>query len=437
MMRGAGARAAEERLREMADRNHEPHLIISGTEMMWSETFDLAMQALRANKVRAALTMLGVIIGSACIVLVVTVALAGQRYIIGQIEGVGANLIYAETVHTGPAQLAALSDEMSLADLDAVKQGIPQVVEVAGTRDINASVVVGGVEHPVNVVGVTSGFQKIRNLVVYRGRYFDQGDMDARSKVCLITQDLSDLAFPYQNPVGQDIRLGELTFTVIGVFRERVATFGQTEITRDSVIVPFPLIKYYVGTEYIRTFYAQADHAEDVPSVTAQVAEILRSRHRPEAGYRVQNLASILETARSISLALTIVLIVIALIALTISGIGIMNIMLVTVTERTREIGIRKAIGARRSQILWQFLMEAVMISGTGALIGIGIAVGVPLVVQTVLRLFPIPGEIRIPISWVSVILAFVVSTSTGIFFGYLPASRAAQLDPTESLHYE
>jgi putative ABC transport system permease protein len=203
------------------------------------------------------------------------------------------------------------------------------------------------------------------------------------------------------------------------------------------VILPFSLVKYYTGQEYIRTLYVQGDRPEDVPSVTQQVGEILRERHRQGADYRVQNLGGILETARRISAALTVVLILIALIALTISGIGIMNIMLVTVTERTREIGLRKAIGANRNQILYQFLVEAMLISGIGSLAGIAIAVSIPVLLRTLLGLLPDVGGIAIPISWISVVLAFAVSTATGLFFGYLPASRAAALQPTESLHYE
>lgn len=408
----------------------------SAALMSWGETFRLALQALSVNKLRATLTMLGVVIGSACIVLVVTVALAGKSYIIGQIEAVGSNIVYAETVHVG-VQSAAVGDEISLADMEAVRSRIPEVIQVAGTRDINSTVVVNGLEHAVNLVGVTPGFQMIRNLVITRGRYFDEDDMRSGSKVCLLTQDLSDLVFPNDDPIGRDIRLGEMTFTVIGVFHERLATFGQSEITRESVLLPFSLVKYYTGEEYVRTLYAQADNPEDVPAATTQVAEILRERHRPGAGYRVQNLGSILETARRISAALTVVLLLIALIALTISGIGIMNIMLVTVTERTREIGIRKAIGAKRNQILYQFLIEAMLISGIGSLIGIIIAVSIPIVAQVLIRLLPDAGPVTIPISWISVALAFVVSTATGLFFGYLPASRAAQLQPTESLHYE
>ena len=162
--------------------------------------------------------------------------------------------------------------------------------------------------------------------------------------------------------MGEDIRVGELHFTVIGVFRERGATFGQTEIQPRTAIVPFPLIKDYTGTEYFKTFYAQAIRSDEVPAVALQVRDVLQTRHRPGARYLVSDLSGILETARNISTALSVVLILIALIALLISGIGIMNIMLVTVTQRTHEIGVRKAISfAPRSAILCQFLMEAVL----------------------------------------------------------------------------
>lgn len=404
--------------------------------MVWEETWNLAVDSLRANKLRAGLTMLGVVIGSACIVLVVTVALAGKRFIIGQIEAVGSNIVYASLVSSN-GQTVSMADQISMGDLEAIRRGIPQVVQVAGTHDIQMNVTTASVARPVSLVGVTTGFQQIRNLIIARGRYFDDGDFLASSKVCLLTEHLAQAAFPYDNPIGREIHVGNLDFTVIGVFRERVQTFGQTEITTDSVLVPFPLIQYYTGQSYIKTLYAQADNPEEVDPVTQGVSEILKSRHRADAAYSVQNLSSILETARHISLALTIVLLLIAMIALVISGIGIMNIMLVSVTERTREIGIRKAVGARHDEILYQFLMEATIISGVGALIGIVIAVLIPFVVTAIINLFPVPAGIEVPISWPSVILAFVVSCATGILFGYLPASKAAGLQPVESLHYE
>jgi putative ABC transport system permease protein len=363
-------------------------------------------------------------------VLVVTVALSGKQYILSQIEGVGANIVYAQLARSGVRE-SVRSDELTLSDMEAVRAGIPQVAEAAGTLDIPQTVVVEGVERPVSLVGVTEGFQRIRNLVVLRGRFLDADDNSARSKVCVITQDLSDLLFPAEDPVGRSVRMGELSFTVVGVFRERVATFGQSEIRRESVVIPFALINYYING-FVSVLYAQAARPEDVQLVTHEVEQILLGRHRAGAVYHVQNLTSLLEAAKNISFALTVILLLIAFIALVISGIGIMNIMLVTVTQRTREIGIRKAIGARRKEILSQFLLEAFIISATGGVIGILFAVLIPVLIEPLL-----PGNLKVPISGVSIAVALLVSCFTGVLFGYLPANRAAKLQPTESLRYE
>ncbi|NDQ57610.1 MAG: FtsX-like permease family protein [Acidipila sp.] len=400
--------------------------------MLRSETLIVALDALRANKVKAFLTMLGVVIGSACIVLVVTVALTGKNYILSVIEGVGSNLVYAQALRSGPPQTAVLADEITVGDLEAVREGIPQIKEAGASRDLSLSVIVDGVERAVTVVGITSGFQQIRNLVVVRGRLLDDDDLAARSKVTAITEELAAHAFPHDDPIGQTLRVGELRFTVVGVFRERVATFGQSEIEAESALIPLGLLKYYTGNDYLRVLYAQARRPEDVASVTRQVTEVLRTRHRPEATYTVKNLTALLDAARLISLVLSIILVIVAAIALVISGVGIMNIMLVTVTERTREIGVRMAIGAPRGEIRWQFLIEALIISGTGAIVGILIAVSIPLLVKPWL-----PGSISISVSWVSILLAFGVTCLSGVLFGYLPANRAAKLQPTESLRYE
>ncbi len=410
---------------------------MAASAIRWSETWHLAIEALRANRVRAALTMLGVVIGSACIVLVVTVGLTGRTFVRHQIEAVGSNIVFASLAQSSASQNVGLSDQISLGDLDAVRREIPQAVRVAGTNDIPMSVAAEGKTWPVILIGVTPEFQQIRNLIIPRGRYFDDGDYSSVSKVCVVSEHLAQIALPGMDPVGQSIHVGELTFTIIGVFRERIDTFGQSEIRADSLLVPFPLVRYYTGDTFLETLYAQSDRPESVPLVTNRVGQVLKSRHRPEAEYEVQNLSSILETSRRISLALTIVLVLVALLALLISGIGIMNIMLVTVTERTREIGIRKAIGARPQEILYQFLFEAILISGVGAAVGIVLAVTIPLSVQIVARFMPLPAGLHIPISWLSVVLAFVVSCVTGIIFGYLPARTAARLQPVESLRYE
>ena len=395
------------------------------------ETLTVAIDALRSNKLRAALTSLGVIIGSASIVLVVTVALTSRKFVLSQIEAVGSNLVWVELVQR-PDKAPPLSYEVSLEDMDAMKS-IPHASVVAGTREQPMTMTVDGVDRAVNLVGVTDGYQTIRRLLIIRGRYFDAADMEMRSKVCLITTELAERIFGQENPVGRSIRMGELTFTVIGVFRERVETFGLSDIQKNSVLIPFTLMKYYTGTEYLGLLDVQADSEETVPSVERQVGLLLRSRHPLEADYNVQTLTAILGVARKISLGLTVVLIIIAAIALLISGVGIMNIMLVTVTERTREIGIRKAIGAARKEILSQFLVESFLISGGGAVIGILIGIAIPVAVQYSF----LPANLRVPVSPLSVVIAFVVSCSTGLFFGYLPADQAASLQPVESLRYE
>jgi putative ABC transport system permease protein len=398
---------------------------------MSGNVWNVAIDSLRANKVKAFLTMLGVVIGSACIVLVVTISLVGRQYIVAQIQGVGSNLIYAQLIRNG-AQSTTLSDELTLGDLAAARNEISDAQYVAGTHDLQMAVVAQGVERPVTLVAVTEDFQVIRNLLVLSGRYFDTADFESRGKVCLLSQDLARIVFPDADPVGKEIRVGELRFTIIGVFKERIATFGQSEIARETVVVPFSLLKSYAGTESVRVLYIQAPRPEVVPTVTQQLSELLQARHRAGARYEVQNLGAILDAARNVSFAVMLVLLAVGSITLVISGVGIMNIMLVTVTQRTREIGIRKATGALRRQILYQFLLEALVISGIGAVVGILIAIAIPIAVRPFL-----PEGMSIPISGLSIVAAFVVSCATGIIFGYLPASRAAKLQPTEALRYE
>ncbi|MFN9297832.1 MAG: FtsX-like permease family protein, partial [Acidobacteriota bacterium] len=231
--------------------------------------------------------------------------------------------------------------------------------------------------------------------------------------------------------VGRTIKLKDHQFTVTGVFRERVQSFGLSELAERAAVIPITVVRYYNRVERIDPMYIQAKRAEDVEALTGEVKRILEGRHRKGAKYFVDNLGAILETARNISLILTGVLIMVAAIALVISGIGIMNIMLVTVTERTKEIGTRMAVGASRRVILAQFLMEAVLISTGGGLLGILVGVSGPLIAQ-----WFVP-EFGVAISPLSVVVAFFVSFAVGLVFGMLPANRASQLNPIEALRYE
>ena len=218
---------------------------------------------------------------------------------------------------------------------------------------------------------------------------------------------------------------------MVGTFKEKGNSFGQSELNAESLLIPITVQQYFIRVERIDPFYVQVRSPEQVEAVTTEVKEILESRHRAAAGYKVENLTGILDAAKSISRILSLVLVLVSAIALVISGIGIMNIMLVTVTERTREIGVRMAVGASRHDILLQFLTEAVLISLSGGTVGIVAGVALPVSVQYFV------DNLRIPISIWSIGIAFTVSSLVGLIFGMLPASRASRLNPTEALRYE
>jgi putative ABC transport system permease protein len=250
--------------------------------------------------------------------------------------------------------------------------------------------------------------------------------------VALLMERLARRLFGSQSAaVGQTIKLHGLQFKVVGTFKEKTESFGLSELSGENVLIPISVLRYFAPIERIDPLYVQARSADDVEPITGIVKSILEARHRTGAKYRVDNLVAILSAARRIATVLTIVLMMVSALALVISGIGIMNIMLVTVTERTREIGLRMAVGANRRAVLEQFLAEAVIISMTGGLAGILIGVAVPLSV----RFFT--DDFAIPISPLSIVVAFGVSLLVGLTFGLLPANRASRLNPTEALRYE
>src|SRR5579862_5065864 len=320
-----------------------------------------------------------------------------------------------------------------MADVDAVRQQLgSRIVAATGVMSNSGRMLINGKEQDVSVIGTDEAYPEVRNMVLLSGHFIDAGDVRARQHVVVLTEKLAIRLYGnVQDAVGQVIKLYDLEFTVVGTFKERTGTFGVSEITNETVLMPITVVKLFTPVERIDPMYVQARLASDVAPLTAAIKQIIESRHRAGARYDVENLSGILEAAQRIALVLTVVLILVSAIALVISGIGIMNIMLVTVTERTREIGLRMAVGASRRAVLEQFLTESVVISLAGGAIGIMLGLAIPLSVRF------LTDDIRVPISPVSVLVAFGVSVVVGVVFGMLPASRASQLNPTEALRYE
>ncbi len=401
-----------------------------------AETLRASFEALRANKFRTFLTALGLVIGNASVILVITISITSKQYIIDQIERVGSNIIHAQfDGGNNPSVGTSDADYIKIADVDAVRTQLgSKIVAATGVMDNYDRMMIEGREEDVAVIGADADYPRVRNLALLAGRFIDAHDVERSARVAMLTERLAKRLFGgQQQAVGKIIKIHDLQFTVIGTFKERTDSFGLSELSGsgENVMIPITMLRDFAPIERIDPLYVQAKTPEEVPALTDLIRQILSSRHRSGAKYLVDNLGSILETARNIGTALSIVLVLVSLIALVISGIGIMNIMLVTVTERTREIGLRMAVGAARRDVLEQFLTEAIIISVGGGGVGILIGIAVPLSVQ-----FFVDG-VAIPVSWWSIVVAFSVSVAVGLIFGMLPASRAARLNPTEALRYE
>ncbi len=401
-------------------------------KLVFGETLTVAIETFRVSKVRFILTSLGMVIGTASLILVVTIGLTGKQYLLQQIQNIGSNMMVAEYAGGNVYGRNDTSDYLRLDDLNAVREQVPGISNASPMIEFHDRIVVpGGKERDILVLGVSWEYLYVRNLQVLAGRFFDDPDTQARDKVAVVTQKLAITLYgSEEDAIGKEVKLSGLPFTVIGVFRERVDTFGQTEISDDTILVPYTVARYFTPTDQVKQMFFSVSDSNEVPRATRQIREVLQSRHRPESVYRVDNLTQLLSVAAKTANALTTVLLLISVLTLIVSGVGIMNIMMATVNARTREIGVRKAVGATKGEIRAQFLMEAILISLSGGTVGIIVGLALPFSVRFI-------TNYRVPVSGWSVIIAVAVSSLVGVLFGTAPATRAASFDPIESLRYE
>ena len=410
-----------------------PRPAIRKPNLVFEEIMRFAYDTFCTNKVRFALTAFGMVVGTASLILVVTIGLTGKQYIMGQIQAIGANMIYAYYEGGSNSSISKVEqDELTINDMRAAREEVTGIRAASPMVELHDRIAVGGgKERDILVLGVSPQYADVRNLLVLSGRFFDEDDTNARNKVAVVTDKFAVKQFgSIEAAVGKQVKFSGLPFTIIGTFRERVETFGQSEISEDTLLIPYTVARFFSGNDYVKQIFFSMADSGDVDRATAQIKKVLQSRHRPESVYKVENLSQLLDVAGKTANALTAVLLLISAVTLIVSGVGIMNIMLATVSSRIREIGVRKAVGATKREIKFQFMAEAMFISIAGGLIGIIIGLALPFSLRFL-------TSFRVPISGLSAIIAIVVSTLVGVLFGTVPATRAAQLDPVESLRYE
>jgi putative ABC transport system permease protein len=397
------------------------------------EILEIAVDSFRADKVRATMTALGMVIGTFSLVLVVTIALTGKQYVLHEIQNIGANLIWAEYAGSANAGTSAgTADYLTVDDMIAVEHQVPGVQAATPVLNLHEPILVGsGKQRDMLILGVNPEYVNVRRIVVSSGRFFDQQDSQSHHKVALVTEDFAVRQYSgIQFAAGHEINIQGLPFVVIGTFRERVETFGQSEIQDDTVLIPYSVARYLTDTNAVNQIYFSMSDGSSIPRATEKILAVLKARHRAESVYNVGNLTQVLSLVAKTANAFTIVLLLFATITLVAGGVGIMNIMLATVSARIREIGIRKAVGATRREIQLQFLSEAVMISLIGGAIGTLAGLALPFSLWAF-------TQYRLPVSGLSALIAMLVSCLIGITFGTLPAKNASRLDPVESLKHE
>ncbi len=402
--------------------------------MLFSEIVKLAIDSFRTSKVRFALTALGMVIGSASVILVATIGLTGKQYILNELSKIGTNMVdlsYAGGGSAG-ANVTVNNDFLTHEDELAVQEQVPTVAYSSPLLQMHDRVTFpGGVVKDVLVLGVSPAYRRVRNLVVLSGRFFDDEDETTHTKVAVVTVPFARQMFGGENAaINQTVALRGIPFTIIGTFKESIDTFGSTEIEDETVLIPYSVARYFTGTDNVKDIFFSIRDRNDVEEAAKEIVAVVKSRHQPNSVYTATTLTAVLTTAAIVANALTVVLLLISAVTLAVGGVGIMNIMLATVRSRIREIGIRKALGATAREIKLQFLLEAVFISLSGGFVGALLGLMLPLSA----RFFT---SFTIPISPWPFVIALATSAAIGIIFGTLPANRAASMDPVESLKYE
>jgi putative ABC transport system permease protein len=394
--------------------------------MRFAEALRVALDALRANRLRSLLTMLGVIIGVAAVVVLVAIGSGAKQEVESQVEGLGSNIIF---VFPGSVEFGAAPSisRLQLDDVDYLGRIIGNPDAVATTVSSGETVSVGSTQVFSTIAGTNENVPNVFTRPVARGEYLTATDVDTRRRVAVLGSNVADELFGDVEPLGRQITIAGVRFRVIGVFAEVGSAFGVSR--DDEVHIPVTTAQQLFGVDRIDALAIKAPTIDDVDSVRREVIQALEDKY-PDEEFSAVTQSQILGTLGDILGLLTLVLAAIAAISLLVGGVGVSNIMLVSVRERTREIGLRKALGARRRDITVQFLIEAVLLTTVGGVIGMGIGIGVAMLANA---LTPLPALI----AWWSPVLAFTVSVAVGVFFGVFPARRAGKLEPVEALRTE